>query len=92
MPGTALEAFCKLAPHHLAPPEWLTSPTQEFACADPSPSPAPVSIPKLMTAYFSLGAKICGSPAVDREFGTIDFLTLLDLEDISESVSRRYLS
>ena len=26
-----------------------------------------------------MGAKICGPPAIDREFGTIDFLTLLDL-------------
>jgi putative hemolysin len=45
-----------------------------------------------MTAYLSLGAKICSSPAIDREFGTIDFLTLLDLESLSEAVARRYLT
>jgi putative hemolysin len=94
-PGVALEAFCKLAPQHLAPPQWLTEPTPEFACGQPEPiiEPVtePVNIPKLMSAYFSLGAKICGCPAIDREFGTVDFLTLLDLESLSEVVARRYL-
>jgi putative hemolysin len=35
-----------------------------------------------LTAYLSLGAKICAPPAMDREFKTIDFLTLLDLENL----------
>jgi len=34
---------------------------------------------RLLRAYLAIGAKICGPPAIDREFGTIDFLTLLDL-------------
>jgi putative hemolysin len=37
-------------------------------------------IPKLLSAYLRLGAAVCGPPAIDREFGTIDFLTLLDIE------------
>jgi putative hemolysin len=37
-----------------------------------------------------VGAKICGPPAIDREFKTIDFLTLLDLEGISEVVRARF--
>ena len=36
-------------------------------------------IPKLLAAYLALGASICGPPAIDREFKTIDFLTLADL-------------
>ncbi len=90
--GAALEVFCKLAPHHLATPEWQSAPTPEFACTDPQPCPAPTAIPKLMTAYLSLGAKICSTPAIDREFGTTDFLTLLDLDSLSETVANRYLS
>lgn len=35
--------------------------------------------PRLMRTYLSLGAKICSPPAIDREFKTIDFLTLFDL-------------
>jgi len=96
LPGTdervALEAFCKLAPNHLTTADKLTIPMPEFVCTNPLPEPAEVNIPKLMTAYLSLGAKICSSPAIDREFGTTDFLTLLDLECLSEGVARRYLS
>jgi len=40
----------------------------------------------------SLGAKICGAPAIDREFQTIDFLTFLDLDSLSPSTVARYLS
>ena len=48
--------------------------------------------PKLLSAYLSLGAKICGAPAIDREFQTIDFLTFLDLDSLSPSTVARYLS
>jgi putative hemolysin len=37
---------------------------------------------KLLRAYLAIGARICGPPAIDREFGTIDFLTLLDLHSL----------
>jgi putative hemolysin len=33
-----------------------------------------------LRVYLAIGAKICDPPAIDREFGTIDFLTLLDLD------------
>jgi putative hemolysin len=48
--------------------------------------------PKLLSAYLSFGAKICGVPAIDREFKTIDFLTFLDLDALSPSTVARYLS
>ena len=41
---------------------------------------AEVHIPKLLTAYLALGAWVCSPPALDRDFGTIDFLTCLDLQ------------
>ena len=47
--------------------------------------------PKLLRAYLSIGARICGKPAIDRDFKTIDFLTLLDLEDLSSVVKARFL-
>ena len=36
-------------------------------------------IPKLFRTYLRYGAKICGRPAIDREFKTIDYLALVDL-------------
>ena len=49
-------------------------------------------IPKLMAAYLAIGARICGEPALDRDFKTIDFLTLLDLDSLPLAVARKYLS
>ena len=46
--------------------------------------------PKLMSAYFSIGAKICSEPALDAEFKTIDFLTLVDIQALPASVAARY--
>jgi putative hemolysin len=62
--------------------ELRTVPTAEFQIP-PSEASADVRIPKLLRAYLAVGAKICGPPAIDREFKTIDFLTLLDLETMS---------
>jgi len=51
-----------------------------------------VKIPKLMKTYLALGARIAAEPAWDREFGTIDFLTLLDLKQVSPGARKRFLA
>jgi len=76
--GVGAAAFAKLAPH-LSAPAMRTQPLPEFACTLDAPSPTAPKIPRLLAAYLALGAEICGPPAIDREFGTIDFLTLVDL-------------
>lgn len=75
----------------LVAPEFRTIPTAEFAC--PTPEEALVEnpkVPKLLKTYLALGAKICATPAWDREFGTIDFLTLMDMEDITPAARIRF--
>jgi hypothetical protein len=52
----------------------------------------PCKVPKLLKTYLAIGARICSPPAWDREFGTIDFLTLLDLKTISSSARNRFLA
>ncbi len=69
-----------LAERHLASPELRTHPLPGWACPLADTAEAMPRVPKLLSAYLSLGAKICAPPAIDREFKTIDFLTLLDLE------------
>jgi len=49
------------------------------------------SVPKLLRAYLSIGAKICGPPALDEDFKTIDFLTLLDLRALPDAVRNHFL-
>ncbi len=65
---------------HLAPGPWQTRPWPDYACSlDRSADDAPKT-PKLLATYLSLGAMMCAPPALDRAFGTIDFLTLVDLQ------------
>ena len=52
----------------------------------------PVKVPKLLKTYLAIGARIAAPPAWDREFGTIDFLTLLDLKLLSPAARSRFLS
>jgi putative hemolysin len=62
-------------------------PLPEFACADkvlPARHLADVKIPKLMKIYLAYGAKICGGPAIDRQFMTIDYLGLIDVKSLDE--------
>ena len=35
-------------------------------------------LPPLFEGYLALGARVCGAPAFDHEFGTTDFLVMLD--------------
>lgn len=79
-PATAAAAWQRLQVHQ-AEPALRTVPTPAFACPLDTLGPAP-AIPKLLTAYLALGATLAGAPALDREFGTIDFLTLLDLDGL----------
>ena len=39
---------------------------------------APYMLPKLFRTYLRLGSKVISEPAIDREFGTVDFLVLQD--------------
>ena len=55
-------------------------------------APVRVTVPKLLKTYLAIGARIGGPPAWDREFGTIDFLTLLDLKLLSSSARNRFLA
>lgn len=38
-----------------------------------------VKVPRLFRAYLRQGAKILSEPAIDREFGTIDYLTYVEM-------------
>ena len=78
-------------PHHLAQPRWRTQPLAAYDCSLSQLAAEPVTIPKLLRAYLTLGAKICGPPALDRQFKTIDFLTLLDLETLHPLARQRFL-
>jgi putative hemolysin len=89
--GTML--FEELREKYLAPDGFRTLPQKPHRCrasennfhAAPIPEP-----PRLFRAYLDISARLCGPPAIDREFGTIDFLTLLDLQVIPQRLRNRF--
>lgn len=76
----------------LAPPELQTTPQPKHICelsSEAASQSEESRVPKLLRAYLTVGAQICGPPALDAEFGTIDFLTLLDLARIPKGLFAR---
>jgi putative hemolysin len=51
---------------------------------------AEAALPSLLRSYLMAGAKICSRPALDEVFQCVDFLTVLDLDQIDEKYERRY--
>lgn len=89
MEGAAM--YQRLRTDSLAKPVWRTIPHPKFAFPFEIPTREAPPPPKLIRAYLAIGAKICGPPAIDREFGTIDFLTLLDLHALPMIVRAHFL-
>lgn len=83
--GEGMSLYRTLLVSHAAGPAWQTLPMPAFAFDAPAELPAAPSLPRLLRGYFAAGAKICGPPALDRAFGVIDFLTVLDLAAMPEA-------
>jgi len=76
----------------LVEPVLRTSPRHGFTIPISAaiPETPRINPPRLLRAYLSIGAQICGEPAMDREFKTIDFLTLLDITKLCSSARFRF--
>ena len=90
-PTFGASAYADMCRKHLVEPRFRTKPLPSFECqlsqlADEGPP-----IPKLLRAYLSVGARICGPPALDREFKTIDFLTFIDLQTLPPAARARFM-
>ncbi len=48
-------------------------------------------LPNLLRSYFQAGSRVYGPPALDIEFECIDFLTILNVDEMSSSYKRRYM-
>ncbi|MEW6303323.1 MAG: GNAT family N-acyltransferase [Verrucomicrobiota bacterium] len=91
-PRVGATMYSDLARRHVVPVEQRVQPLARVACPMNELLEESPRVPKLLLAYLSIGAKICGPPAIDREFKTIDFLTLLDLATLPPETVRRYLN
>jgi putative hemolysin len=53
-------------------------------------NPFPVELPNLFNMYLRIGAKVCGPPMIDPEFGTIDFFVVCDTHLIGQKYRRMF--
>ncbi len=68
-------------------PEYKIVPQPQYLCYDENfraSGTQEAKIPRLMKIYLMIGAKICGPPALDRRFKTIDYLTIFDVQAMDE--------
>jgi putative hemolysin len=91
LPALGHAMFNALRDEHLAAKPFQTSPLHKNVLPLALPATDCAPPPRLLRAYLSLGAKICGPPALDTDFKTIDFLTFLDLDAMSPAVRSHFL-
>ena len=75
-------------------PEFFVPARPDYAIEKVPVSDADVEnfkLPQLFGTYLRYGALVCSEPAVDREFGTIDFLVQFDLEAFDVRLRRLFL-
>jgi len=49
-------------------------------------------LPPLLQSYLKAGANILSYPALDTKFGSVDYLTVLDINNLNSSYARRYFN
>jgi len=92
-PHVARQTFDFLSRGGFVHPTWRTQPLAAYAsyASDFVPElDVTVKLPALFAAYLKLGALVSGEPALDREFKTIDFLALLDTDQLEASVRHSF--
>jgi putative hemolysin len=86
--GSAVLRYLKEGGH--LHPEWRLRPADGAACPLVAGTPAARQVPPLFRTYLRYGAKVCGPPAIDREFQTIDYLVVLDVDALSRGSFRLF--
>jgi putative hemolysin len=82
--------YDSLKDKYLVEPSLRTQPQPGHGCQS---NGQPVTVgrpPRLFRAYLEISGRICSPPAIDREFKTIDFLTLVDLANLPDRVRTRF--
>jgi L-ornithine Nalpha-acyltransferase len=87
----AMAYFSMLKRKYYSPETFRVYPMSEFQCEATAENLKAaehaalfLKLPSLIKGYLRLGAVVCGPPALDREFGTADFLVLLDMHKLRQ--------
>jgi len=82
--------YNSLKDRYLVVPPLRTLPQPGYTCEARGATCEATRPPRLFRAYLEISGRICGPPAIDREFKTIDFLTVVDLAKLPERVRARF--
>ncbi|MFI2643957.1 GNAT family N-acetyltransferase [Streptomyces sp. NPDC018610] len=92
----ATATWNRVSARHLAPPEHRVRPLLPWiprtAPAAPTGPGARTELPALLRGYLRLGARVCGEPAHDPDFGVADLYVLLSMRQVDPRYLRHFLS
>lgn len=87
--GASVHQYLVDAGH--AHPTIHIDPLPAARCDIPTGAPLPPPhVPALFQAYLNLGAKVCGPPAIDPLFKTIDWLVVLNADELDTRTFRSF--
>lgn len=93
-PAEGLALYRHLAALDHLHPVLRAVPLPEYACEAGAVAvleAARPEIPRLFQGYLNLGGLVCGEPALDRRFKTIDYLVAVDTQAMPAGVYRKML-
>ncbi|MFJ9742067.1 GNAT family N-acetyltransferase [Streptomyces sp. NPDC101166] len=92
--GGALAAgvWDRVRERHLAPSEFRVRPLLPWTPPVGVTPPARTELPALLRGYLRLGARVCGEPAHDPDFGVADLYVLLSMRRVDPRYLRHFLS
>ncbi|MEM9731524.1 MAG: hypothetical protein AAF997_23315, partial [Myxococcota bacterium] len=88
-PGVGLRAHVQLMQQGHVAEGFTSRATRVCSCVDGVMVEDSIELPSLFKVYLDMGAKVCSEPAIDREFGVVDFLIVLDVEMLSDRTKKR---
>lgn len=77
-PAEGLRFFEQIQAGNHLHPKFRVTPHPDFTCIAKDIAGPEVAMPTLFGMYLRHGARVLGPPAIDREFGTIDFLIYVE--------------
>lgn len=90
-----MQTYVRLKNLGLLHSDYHVQPRAEKACekrlADTGEADSDVELPSLFNMYLKIGAKICGSPVIDHDFGTIDFFVIFDKRTLNGRYRQMFL-
>jgi putative hemolysin len=60
--------------------------------AEPTFDAVAIELPPLFNMYLRIGAKVCSPPMIDRQFGTIDFFVIFDLDEMNPRYRKMFFA